>query len=105
MSIDTEEVSLSDQLPAPESSQPDTQLESKEAKVQLAELMGDLPERQQEAFLLHKLEGLSYKEIAEEMGLSLPAVESLIHRAKLKLKEKLVKKSQQQRKKERGRDV
>lgn len=105
MSIDTEKTSLSEQLPAPASTQPDTRLESKEAKVLLAELMSDLPERQREAFLLHKLEGLSYREIAEEMGLSLPAIESLIHRAKLKLKDRLVKKSRQERKKEEQRDV
>ncbi len=105
MSIDTDEVSLTDQLPAPQSSEPDSQLEAKETRNELATLMADLPERQREAFLLHKLEGMSYKEIAEEMSLSLPAVESLIHRAKLSLKEKLIKKSQRRRKKEGRRNV
>lgn len=53
--------------------------------------MDSLPEKQRVAFALHKYEDLSYKEIAETMGLSLPAVESLIHRAKKNLQKKLTR--------------
>ncbi len=98
MSIDTEEVSLAEQLPAPESERPDSRLESKEAGEQLAELMADLPGRQREIYLLHKLEGLSYKEIAEETNLSLASVESLMHRAKQNLRKTMLKRFKNRRK-------
>ncbi len=48
-----------------------------------------LPETQKTAFLLSKFEELSYQEIAEVMGQTLPAVESLLHRAKVNLQKKL----------------
>ncbi len=98
MSIDTEDVSLAEQLPAPESERPDMKLESREAGEQLAELMAELPGRQREIYLLHKLEGLSYKEIAEEMDLSLSSVESLIHRAKQNLQKVMLKRFKNKRK-------
>lgn len=50
-----------------------------------------LPANQKTAFTLHKFSNLPYKEIAEVMKISLPAVESLIHRAKKNLQEKLIK--------------
>jgi RNA polymerase sigma-70 factor (ECF subfamily) len=43
------------------------------------------------AFTLHKIEDLSYQEISEVMKTSLPAVESLMHRAKQNLKKILEK--------------
>ena len=52
--------------------------------------VGDLPERQRIAIVLSKFEDKSYKEIAEIMGVSLSAVESLIFRAKESLKKKLL---------------
>jgi RNA polymerase sigma-70 factor (ECF subfamily) len=50
----------------------------------------DLPERQRIALVLSKFEGKSYKEIAQIMGVSLSAVESLIFRARGSLKKKLL---------------
>ncbi len=41
-----------------------------------------LPEKQKQAILLHKFEGLSYKEVAEVLDLSLEAVRSLLVRAR-----------------------
>ena len=49
-----------------------------------------LPENQRIAFVLHKFDDQSYKQIAEIMKTGLPAVESLIHRAKLNLQQKLM---------------
>ncbi len=49
-----------------------------------------LPENQRIAFVLCKFEDQSYKQIAEIMKIGLPAVESLIHRAKLNLQQKLM---------------
>lgn len=48
-----------------------------------------LPENQKTAFVLSKMEDLSYREIADVMGVTLPAVESLLHRAKTNLQKKL----------------
>lgn len=46
-----------------------------------------LGERQREALLLSKFEGLSYQEIADVMGLTTKAVKSLLSRARVNLKE------------------
>jgi RNA polymerase sigma-70 factor, ECF subfamily len=45
------------------------------------ELLTSLPEKQRAAFVLGRLEGLSYEEIADVLGTTVPAVKSLIHRA------------------------
>ncbi len=71
---------------------PGVSLERKEAAAQLMTAIAQLPENQKVAFVLHKLEGLSYLEIAEVMGNTLPAVESLMHRARLNLRKILEKK-------------
>ena len=46
-----------------------------------------LPELYREAFLLKDVEGLGYEEIAEMTGISVPAVKSRLHRARLALRE------------------
>lgn len=91
-SLETDEESLIDRLPASESDSPDRQLEMKQAQTQLADLLATLPERQREVFLFHKLEGLSYNEIAEELHVTLGTVESLMHRAKENLQKVMLKK-------------
>ncbi|MCE1190105.1 MAG: RNA polymerase sigma factor [Ignavibacteria bacterium] len=48
-----------------------------------------LPENQRAAFLLTKVEGLSYQEVAETLHSTVPAVESLLHRAKQNLRQQL----------------
>lgn len=44
-----------------------------------------LPAKQRIPFVLHRYEGLSYQEIADQMQISISNVESRIHRAKLAL--------------------
>jgi len=44
-------------------------------------LLERLPGKQRTAFVLCRFQGLSYEEIAEVLGSSVPAVKSLIHRA------------------------
>lgn len=68
---------------------PGLAIEQKERADILFKAIDMLTENQRVAFTLHKIEGLSYKKIAEVMETSLPAVESLIHRAKGNLKDKL----------------
>jgi RNA polymerase sigma factor (sigma-70 family) len=70
---------------------PGVELERKEDAAQLFKAIAELPENQKVAFVLHKLEGLSYLEVSEAMGNSLAAVESLLHRAKLNLRKTLEK--------------
>ncbi len=55
----------------------------------LRKVIQELPANQRIALILSKFEGRSYQAIAEIMGISLSAVESLIHRAKNSLKDKL----------------
>jgi RNA polymerase sigma-70 factor (ECF subfamily) len=49
----------------------------------------ELPESQRLAVILCRFEGLSYEEIAETLNCSVPAVKSLLHRARETLKERL----------------
>ncbi|HEY3448134.1 MAG TPA: sigma-70 family RNA polymerase sigma factor [Myxococcales bacterium] len=46
-----------------------------------------LPDDHRTVFLLKDIEGLSYEEIAETMGVTVPAVKSRLHRARLALRE------------------
>jgi RNA polymerase sigma-70 factor, ECF subfamily len=51
--------------------------------------INSLPDSQKTAFILSKLEGYSNQEIADILKTSIPAIESLVHRAKKKLHDKL----------------
>lgn len=60
-----------------------------EKKEKLKIAIDRLPEKCREVFLLHKYEGLQYKEIAEELDLSLKTVENHMGNALKRLKEAL----------------
>lgn len=75
----------------PSFNHPGIQLEKKEEANKLFQAISQLPENQKIAFTLHKLEGLSYQEVSEIMKNSVPAVESLMHRARINLKKILEK--------------
>lgn len=68
---------------------PGVLLENKERAQVLFEQINTLSENQRIAFTLHRLEGLSYKEIAAIMELSVSSIESLLFRAKKNLQKKL----------------
>src|ERR671924_1408103 len=51
----------------------------------IEDALADLPEQQRRAILLREWQGLSYQEVAAEMGLSQGAVETLIFRARRSL--------------------
>ena len=70
---------------------PGVKLDQRENARMLFEAMRMLPENQRIAFTLHKVEGLSYQEVAAIMSVSVSAVESLLHRAKQNLKKTLEK--------------
>jgi RNA polymerase sigma-70 factor (ECF subfamily) len=71
----------------PDFQHPGVMLDKREMSAILFKAIKKLPENQEIAFILNKLEGLSYQEVADVMKTSLSAVESLIHRAKTNLKE------------------
>ncbi len=76
-------------LKTTDSESPEFGLENRQRANLLHEAIGSLQENQKIAFTLNKYEELSYHEISEVMDLSVPSVESLIHRAKKNLQKKL----------------
>ena len=53
-----------------------SQIEFDELKNQVEKLIANLPDRQKQVYLLHKEEGLTYPEIAEQLGISKNTVEN-----------------------------
>ena len=54
--------------------------EKTELAERLRELLAELPPQQSEAYCLRHLSGLSYREIAEQMGITVNAVGVILHR-------------------------
>ena len=71
------------------SGHPGIRLEEKERGAILFDHIDRLAENQRAALLLHCADGLSYREVSEVLGVSVPAVESLIFRARTTLKKTL----------------
>ncbi|RMD72507.1 MAG: sigma-70 family RNA polymerase sigma factor [Bacteroidetes bacterium] len=68
---------------------PGARLENKEKARLLFQVIDTLPDNQRTAFLLSYVEHLPRQEVADVMGLSLKAVESLLQRAKQNLRKRL----------------
>ena len=77
---------------SPEADRPDMKIENKEKAKEFQKIIDALPENQRIAFVLNKYDDLSYNQTAEVMGMSISAIESLIHRAKTNIKKQLDKK-------------
>ena len=60
---------------------PQQQLEEKESAALVRAALVGLPHRQRQALLLHRYQGMKYREIADAMDTTVPGVESLIQRA------------------------
>jgi RNA polymerase sigma-70 factor (ECF subfamily) len=73
----------------PDFHHPGVAAEQKENASVLFFAIRQLPELQQTAFLLQKMEGLSQQEVAEVMNTTESSVESLLHRAKTNLRKLL----------------
>ncbi len=67
----------------------DTDDELSEKKIQFEKALNQLPEKQKTVLLMNKLQGLTYKEIAEILNLSQKAIEKRIGLALKTLKQKL----------------
>ena len=81
--------SLHDMLPAPSRLNPDEVLVTAELCQKVRLVLEALPEKQRLAVSLARFEELPYKEIAQALDISIPAVESLLFRARQTLKQAL----------------
>jgi RNA polymerase sigma factor (sigma-70 family) len=68
---------------------PGVAAENKENAAVLFKAIAALPDNQNTAFVLSKIEGLSYQEVSEVMQMTEASVDSLLHRAKTNLRKKL----------------
>jgi RNA polymerase sigma-70 factor (ECF subfamily) len=64
---------------------------------ELTRALSSVPERQRRALLLREVRGLSYEEIAAELAVTVPAVETLIFRARRSVAEQLVRPGRRRR--------
>jgi RNA polymerase sigma-70 factor (ECF subfamily) len=69
------------------SQRPDEQLQSEELRRHIQDAADALPEGLRTVFLVRDVEGMSTEETAELLGLSLPAVKTRLHRARLAMRE------------------
>lgn len=70
----------------PEFHHPGIAFEQKELGAELFRAIAQLPDNQKTAFVLTRLEQLSHAEVSAIMGVSIAAIESLLHRARTNLK-------------------
>ncbi len=68
---------------------PEFILEEKQFKEKLEKVLGDLPENQRTTFLLNRIDGKKYAEIAEMENVSVKAIEKRMHLALKALHEKI----------------
>jgi RNA polymerase sigma-70 factor (family 1) len=65
---------------------PQFQMEEEEFRAKLMNSINRLPEKNRVVFLMNRIEKLTYKEIAERLGLSVKAVEKRMHKALIELR-------------------
>lgn len=70
-------------LPEPHAPSPEEQALTLEALVEIDTLLHELPDKPRRAFLMCRLDGKSYQEIAEALSVSVSSVEKYIARALL----------------------
>ncbi|MCK4244567.1 MAG: sigma-70 family RNA polymerase sigma factor [Candidatus Omnitrophica bacterium] len=87
--ISGEEGEIEREFPNSHQISPAEALEKKEIQLLVKKALDSLPIPQKTAIILNRYNDLSYEEIGKIMNLSLPAVKSLLHRAKENLKEKI----------------
>jgi RNA polymerase sigma-70 factor, ECF subfamily len=71
--------------------EPDRVLLEGELQHAIQEAINQLPESQRMAIILRRYEEMSYEDIAKVMGTSVPAVKSILFRARAELRERLEK--------------
>ncbi|NQU10363.1 sigma-70 family RNA polymerase sigma factor [bacterium] len=73
----------------PRAVDPAREVADRELQDRIQAAIQELPEQQRLAVILARFEGLPYEEIATVLGCSVPAVKSLLHRARVTLRERL----------------
>ena len=73
----------------PDFNHPGVSLDNKERAAVLFKAIEELPDNQKAAYTLHKLEGLSYRDVSEVLNTTVSAVESLMSRANQNLRKQL----------------
>ena len=68
---------------------PEFLMEENEFKAKLDSALNDLPDNQRSTFLLNRIDGKKYAEIAEMEGVSVKAIEKRIHLALKSLRDKI----------------
>ena len=68
---------------------PEFLMEEEQFKVKLQKAIANLTEAQRTAFLLHRIDGKKYHEIAEILGISVKAVEKRLHGALTELRKEI----------------
>jgi len=82
-----EEIALPDET----TRAPDASLLENELRTAIEDAITELPDTQRMALVLRRYEDLSYEDIAEVLDLSVPAVKSLLFRARTELRTRLAK--------------
>lgn len=75
-----------------ENKSPEYIMEMKEFDEKLQRVISEMPEKSRTVFLMHRIDGMTYKEIAESLKVSVKAVEKQMSKALAILNEKLGKK-------------
>jgi RNA polymerase sigma-70 factor (ECF subfamily) len=68
---------------------PDDQLLTAEARQEMDRAIAELPESLRSAFVLRDIQGLTGAETAEVLGITVQAVKNRLHRARLRLRDRL----------------
>ena len=68
---------------------PERRLTGGTRSLELERAIGELPPSSRAAFLLHDVEGYQHKEVSEMLGIAVGTSKSLVHRARMKLRERL----------------
>lgn len=78
--VSADEVQIeADDCTGPRAFEPETVLASKQGLEAMIETIDSLAPRCREAFILYKFDGLSYAEVARQMGISVRTVEMQLH--------------------------
>src|SRR5215472_14864387 len=88
MAEDGEELLLQDLLPSPEAG-PETAYARSVLLEELDNALDELPQGQREVFIAHEIEGRSFKELSEELGVSVNTLLARKHRAVVHLRQRL----------------
>jgi RNA polymerase sigma-70 factor, ECF subfamily len=87
-------VDQSEEIPEPKDrleKEPDRVLLAEELQKSIQEAINELPESQRMAIILRRYEEMSYEDIAKVMETTVPAVKSILFRARAELRERLAK--------------